>query len=83
MRPAAESDGPVLTRLIRDSDAYTDRYQVMVAHQVVDDAYIRGHPVRVACEADHLESADPASRRSEGAVMRCSAWPVVAAGRTT
>jgi GNAT superfamily N-acetyltransferase len=48
IRPATDIDGPTLTAMVRDSGAYDGEYQVMVANQTIDAAYIAKNPVRVA-----------------------------------
>jgi GNAT superfamily N-acetyltransferase len=50
IRDALPPDGPVLTRMVRDSRAYDGEYRVMVAPQVIDDTYVAANPTRVGVD---------------------------------
>ena len=50
IRDAASADGPALTRMVRGSGAYDGEYRVMVAPQLVDDAYLAANPTRVCVD---------------------------------
>jgi GNAT superfamily N-acetyltransferase len=47
IRDARSTDGPELTRMVRGSGAYAGEYRVMVAPQLIDDAYVAANPTRV------------------------------------
>ena len=50
IREASSADGPVLTRMVRTSGAYDGEYRVMVAPQLIDDAYLAANPTRVCVD---------------------------------
>jgi GNAT superfamily N-acetyltransferase len=50
IRDASSADGPALTRMVRTSGAYDGEYRVMVAPQLVDDAYLAANRTRVCVD---------------------------------
>jgi GNAT superfamily N-acetyltransferase len=50
IRDARSTDGPALTRMVRDSGAYDGEYRVMVAPQLIDDGYLAANPTRVCVD---------------------------------
>ncbi|WP_147258114.1 GNAT family N-acetyltransferase [Pseudonocardia hierapolitana] len=50
IRDAWSTDGPELTRMVRGSGAYDGEYRVMVAPQLIDDAYLAANPTRVCVD---------------------------------
>lgn len=52
IRDAQAADAPVLTEIVRTSDAYDGTYRVMVASLSVDAAYLAANPTRVCVDGE-------------------------------